>query len=112
MPSAKSNDVRSINSYDSEEVEDEDNINFSTFNSPSMRSLYSNNLKQSKPSRPATVGVIRKSSATSLKRSRMTKSSINISKCHQTIQVINNQKPRRERHAIISMICCSVTFIK
>lgn len=86
MPSAKPNDVRSINDRDSEECEDDDDdINFSRHHSLSMRSLYSSNPK---PSRPATACPVRRiSSATSLRRSRMTKSSVNLTKYQPTIQV-------------------------
>lgn len=80
MPSAKPNDVRSIS--DSEECEHDDDINFSQHHSVSMRSTHP------KPSRPATACPVRRiSSATSLRRSRMTKSSVNLTKCQSSVQV-------------------------
>ena len=93
MPSATPTDIRSINNYDSEDGEndeDDDRINFSQLYSPSMRNLCRSNpsIRQSKPSRPATANPIRRpSSATSLRRSRMTKSSINLAKCRPNAQV-------------------------
>ncbi|CAB4021801.1 tubulin polyglutamylase TTLL7-like, partial [Paramuricea clavata] len=87
MPSAKPNDARSINNYYSDDCEDDDYINFSQLHSPSMRSLCSSDPKESKPSRPATASPVRRtSSATSLRRSRMTKSSINLTKSRPTVR--------------------------
>ena len=90
MPSARPNDVKSINNNDSEDEEDDDSMDFSPLYSPSMRNLCTSNpsAKQSKPSRPATASPAKRpSSAISLRRSRMTKSSISLTKCRPNVQV-------------------------
>ena len=90
MPSARPNDVKSVNNDESEDDEDDDYMNFSPLYSPSMRILCGNNpsAKQSKPSRPATANPAKRSSSViSLRRSRMTKSSMNLTKCRPNVQV-------------------------
>ncbi|XP_028413056.1 tubulin polyglutamylase TTLL7-like [Dendronephthya gigantea] len=83
MPCAKPSDVN----YDSADDEEEDYNNFSQSHlRPNMNNLRDDS-KQSKPLRPATACHFQKrpssatSSSTSLRRSRISRSSINLSRC-------------------------------
>lgn len=90
MPSAKPLEVRSMKNYDDiSDDDEEDDVNFSQLHSPSTRSLC-NDSRQIQPSRPATARHVRRtSSATSLRRSRISKSLTSLSRGRESLQVIS-----------------------